>query len=297
MESLLELIDGCLLGDGCIRDDKGKYFTFQLVGKDVNFLEWVRETFIKYEIKGWISRNKSDLFLLGFYMNSYPNQNLLSLRSKWYAKIKNKTTKKVPRNLNLTPTTLLFWYLGDGCLVRRKNDDNRVPTIVLATNCFSKEDIDFLILKLKELNLNFYPIEYQSGFNKGQKCGFCLYSKTEDGTPLRFFQYIGLECPNKIRDFTTGSKGIYHEKKFFRDKWPNQEDWIKILSNVKGYGGMLRKRRLDMGLSQNQFGNLIGIRRENIRDVELNKRNFRVKNLRKVLNSLQLAPYDILNTL
>ncbi|MBI2547682.1 MAG: helix-turn-helix transcriptional regulator [Candidatus Aenigmarchaeota archaeon] len=144
-----------------------------------------------------------------------------------------------------------------------------------------------MIQKLKELNLNFYPVEYKSGFT-GKKCGYCLYSKTSDGTPFRFFKFIGLECPLGIASCSTGSKGIYHEQKFFKDKWPREEDWIKILSNIKLIGPILREKRSELGLSQNQLGNKIGIRRENIRDVELMKRNFGVKNFRKILEALDL---------
>ncbi|MBI4010301.1 MAG: helix-turn-helix domain-containing protein [Candidatus Aenigmarchaeota archaeon] len=295
---LNEIIEGGLLGDGSIRSQDGKYFTFQIVGKDVEFLKWVAKYFNMSGINCWISRNNTDLFMLGFYINTCPYPKFLSLRKEWYTRISGKTVKILPSNLEITPIKLLFWYLGDGCLVRRKNDGNRVPFIVLATNCFSKENIDILIGKLKELGLNFYPVEYKSGFT-GKKCGYCLYSNTQDGTPFRFFKFIGLDCPSEIENCTTGAKGIYHEQKFFKDKWPREEDWIKILSNVKDLGPILRKRRFELGLSQNQFGKKIGIRRENIRDVELMKRNFSVKNFRKILEALNLdIPYllKVLNT-
>jgi hypothetical protein len=67
----------------------------------------------------------------------------MSLRKKWYRKVNGKILKVIPRDLKLTPTTLLFWYLGDGSLVRRKNDKNRVPFIVLATNNFFKRRYQF----------------------------------------------------------------------------------------------------------------------------------------------------------
>jgi len=149
-----------------------------------------------------------------------------------------------------------------------------------------KEDIDFLIQKLKELGLNFYPVEYKSGFT-GKPCGYCLYSKTQDETPFKFFKLIGFECPKEIANFFTGRKGRYGKLKYFKDKWPTEEDWIKILSNVK-IGKILRKRRLELGLSQNRLAKKTGIRRENIRDVELEKKNFSVKNLRKILNVLKI---------
>ncbi len=295
---LQEIINGSLLGDASIRSDKGKYFTFQIVSKDQRFLEWLAKFFNISRINCWISKSTLSTFVLGFYINSSPYKNLLSLRTKWYNQINGRTRKILPSNLNITATTLLFWYLGDGSLIRRKNDENRVPTIVLATNCFSKSDIVYLIEKLRELKLNFYPVEYTSGFT-GKKCGYCLYSNTEDGTPLRFFQLIGLECPEEIENYSTGSKGIYHEEKFFRNKWPTEEDWIKILSNVEGINKIIGKKRKELNLSKRKLAKLIAISREHFRDFELGKHNVSVKNFRKILEALNLdIPYllKVLNT-
>jgi hypothetical protein len=299
--SLFEIINGSLLGDACVQFDNykyRKYFSYKITAIDKNFLEWLKVIFQQYSIKCWISKeNKiSNTFALYFYINSCPYPELLQFRNKWYKQINGRTTKIIPKNLGISPMVLLYWYLGDGSLIRRKNDENRVPYIVLATNCFSKEDIDFLVKKLKELNLNFYPVKYKSGFT-GKESGYCLYSKTKDGTPYRFFKLIGLKCPKEIANCSTGRKGIYHEEKFFRDKWPNEEDWIKILSNVKGIGPILREKRLQLNLSQNQFGRKVGMRRENIRDVELSKRHFRVGNFRKILDSLDLETEFLLNKL
>jgi len=294
--NLNEIIDGSLLGDGSIRSQSNKYFTYQITSKDKRFLRWVEKLFLNFGIKCWISVDNPGIFKLGFYINSCPFQEFLVLRQKWYKKENGKTFKIIPFDLNITPTTLLFWYLGDGSLIKRRNDSNRVPFIVFATNTFSKEDINFLVKKLKELSLNFYPVKYKSGFT-GKECGYCLYSNIQDGTPFRFFKLIGLECPKEIANCSTGKKGIYHEEKFFKDKWPTEEDWIKILSNVKEIGPILRERRLQLNLSQNQFGRKVGMRRENIRDVELSKRHFRVENFRKILNSLDLEPEFLLNKL
>jgi len=254
--------------------------------------EWLKGLFQKFKIdNSWIVQDNKilDTFAFYFYINNCPYKNFITLHKRWYKKEKlnGKFRKIVPINLKLTPTTLLFWYLGDGSLIRRRNDDNRVPTIVLATNSFSKNNVILLIRKLKELNLNFYPVEYTSGFT-GKKCGYCLYSNIEDGTPFRFFKLIGLYCPKEIANCSTGSKGIYHEEKFFKDKWPTEEDWIKILSNIKEVGPILREKRLQLNLSQNQFAKIIGIRRENIRNVELCKRHFSVKSFRKILKALNL---------
>jgi len=282
-----DIICGSLLGDGSLRSQNNKYFSLKITAKDKRFTSWLEKSFNNFGLKCWTTEERENIFSVWFYINTCPYPEFLKLRQKWYREEDIRAQKVVPKDLELTPSTLFYWYLGDGSLIRRKNDTNRVPPIVLATNCFQKEDIDFLIQKLKGLNLNFYPVKYKSGFT-GEECGSCLYSSTEDGTPFRFFKLIGFECPKEIKNCSTGSKGIYKEEKFFRDKWPNEEDWIKILSNVKGIGPFLREKRLQLGLSQNQFGKKISIRRENIRDVELSKRNFSVKRLRLVLKALNL---------
>ncbi len=297
MQELFDIINGSLLGDACVKVDKGKYFTFKYTAKDRRFLENLKERFEKFDIKCWISADNSSVFSLCFYINTCPYPEFMHLREDWYKKENGKTQKILPKDLEITPTTLFYWYIGDGCLVRRKNDDNRVPTLCLATNCFSKEDVEILLEKLRKLNLNFYATESASGFNKGQKAGYALYSKAQDCTPLRFFQAIGLKCPNEISNCTTGSKGIDHRKRFFRDKWPTQDDWIKILSNEKRIGKFLREKRFDMKLTQKQMGDKIGMRRENIRDVELEKRNFCVRNFRKVLSATGLSASHLLEKL
>lgn len=296
MNEILEFVYGNLLGDASIRSDKDKYFTFQIVARDKNFLEWCGKLLSDFNLKYWISRNKTNLFLLGVYINSCPYKEFLHLRDKWYKKLNGKTIKTVPNNLELTPTILLFWYLGDGSLIRRKNDKNRIPFIVLATNAFSKADVDFLIQKLKKLNLNFYSVKYKSGFTK-KECGYCLYSKTQDGTPYRFFKLIGLECPKEIANCSTGRKGIYHEEKFFKDKWPREDDWIKILSNSEETGKLIKERRKQLNISRKELTKILGVNKDYTRKIESGRRNSSVNKFRTILNTLNINSSYLLNKL
>ena len=59
------------------------------------------------------------------------------LRDLWYP----NNVKIVPRTLQLTPTTALHWYLGDGSL------DNH-QGLIFCTDSFDASDIDFLICLL-----------------------------------------------------------------------------------------------------------------------------------------------------
>ena len=124
-----------------------------------------------------------------------------------------------------------------------------------------------------------------------------MYSSTSDDTVFKFFKLIGFECPKEIASCITGRKGKYGNLHYFKGKWPTKEDWIKILSNVKEVGPILRERRIQLGLTQNQLAKIVGIRRENIRDVELGKRCFSVKNFRKILNALNIDVEFLLSRL
>lgn len=282
-----EVIIGTLLGDGCVFLDRGKYARYKLTAKDKHFVDWVGKLLLRVGLKVYTTsdkRNKTHI------LYSSTNSLCTDLRSEWYKKINGRTQKVIPKDLKFTPNTLLFWYLGDGSLIRHKNP-NRVPCIVLATTNFSKKDINFLIKKLRELELNFYPVMYKSGFT-GKECGYCLYSNIQDGTPFRFFQIIGFEPPKEIANCITGRKGESSKLHRIKDKWPTEEDWIKILSNVKEAGKFFKQKRLEMGLSQRELAKLIGCSREHVRDVENCKHGASVKYFKIVLKALNLnVPY------
>ena len=72
------------------------------------------------------------------YLNTDGSVQLHALYTKWYPQGK----KVVPRDITFTPTVLLHWYLGDGNIDRQR--------ITLHTEGFSKEEVEFLVQRLKE---------------------------------------------------------------------------------------------------------------------------------------------------
>lgn len=292
-----QLLDGLLLGDGTIKFDNykyKKYFSFKVTSKDKNFLEWIDKQFKNFKIiNSWISEDmRNNTHSLYFYINSCPYPELIKLRSRWYVEREGMNALKIiPKDLELTPMVILHWYLGDGSLNRHKND-NRVPAIVLATNCFLEKDIDFLILKLKELNLSFYKVRYKSGFT-GKDCGYCIYSKTQDATPFRFFKLIGLECPKEIADCITGNKGPGANTHYFKDKWPTEDDWLKIISNVKGIGEVIKRRRLELNISRNEINKKLGAGKDYLRKIEYGVRFPSVARFREISSRLNLNINDL----
>ena len=150
-----------------------------------------------------------------------------------------------------------------------------------------------LIKKLKKLGLNFYPVKYKSGFT-GKACGYCVYSSAEDETVFKFFKLIGFKPPKEIRNCSLGKKGKYRKVRYVKDKWPNKEDWIRILSNVKEIGRIFKEKRKEVGLTQLQLAKRIGVPREHVRDIENEKRRGSVRVVRKIMEEFKLEPSKLL---
>lgn len=79
-----------------------------------------------------------------YWLNSRRDTFITSQRKRWYPEGK----KIVPSDFQVTRLSLLWWYIGDGCLSRKKSR----PTyrrIQLAVDCFSEEEKVSLVEKLK----------------------------------------------------------------------------------------------------------------------------------------------------
>ena len=64
-----------------------------------------------------------------------------------------------------------------------------------------------------------------------------------------------------------------------------------ILGNV---GGVIRKRREDIGLSQDELGHLAGLHRTYIGSVERGERNVTLVSLIAICGALQMQPHELL---
>lgn len=81
----------------------------------------------------------------GYRLDSKSNYEFVLQHTRWYPNGK----KIVPRDIILDRTTLLWWYLGDGHLNKKKARPN-YRRVVLSTQGFVNEDIDFLKSKVVE---------------------------------------------------------------------------------------------------------------------------------------------------
>ena len=285
MAALSELINGGLLGDASIGVCKSKYLFYKHVAKDRELLNWLKAQFEQNNVtNGYIvTDNKTTgCFAFGFYINKLRIPWMLALKRTWYDQLDTRQ-KIVPADLQLTPTTLLHWYLGDGSMNR--HGGNRKPYPVLATNCFRYSDIQLLIAKLREIGLDFAPNRQTGG-------SFVLVAR--GCTTIQFFKLIGLEPPVAIADCITGRKGRGSRLHHFRDKWPTEEDWLKLLSDEPAICSVLVAKRKQMGLTRSQFAKKAGVSYDYLKRIEWGNRQPSIMRLRQLLEAVALKPLALL---
>ncbi len=138
----LELLDGLLLGDGCVAIRRGRNSRFQYYGIHSDLVRLVHKQ-LDFPGRCPYQRVNPDSaggmhHIWGFYTSGNPVWN--DLRIRWYP----EGVKVVPNDLNLSVVALLFWYLGDGGLSNSVNS-----RVSLSTHQFKHADVDFLIYLLK----------------------------------------------------------------------------------------------------------------------------------------------------
>lgn len=194
---LMEIIEGNLLGDGCIsivkpHERSGHY---QHGSKYINHITWLRKLFEEqgFPMKKIHSKDAFSQVVMGekrsnlanfsesFYIKSKSTPSLKVIRQKWYT----SERKIVPINLKLTPTMILHWYLGDGSLEKRGR-------IEIATNGFDENENKFLAELFSELGIKALIHKASSGF------GFRLTISKKDGNADKFFSLIG-PCPPELQ--------------------------------------------------------------------------------------------------
>jgi len=187
-ESIIESIDGFLLGDGGLQTTyKGKAKVSRLTcGVQyeefckylINHFSTYKDTSTKYDREsmssGYIWEGKTR-----FHPDLY-----IQLQ-RWYIKDKKGSSKKQPPNdVRITPKSVMLWYLGDGSCVQTNN----TIVIRLSTDGFDKERVEFLADKMKEKGIDCY----RNGDNR-------IQIKTS-AVPA-FFKFIGKESPIKCYDY------------------------------------------------------------------------------------------------
>lgn len=175
-EDVISVIVGSLLGDGHAErlQNGGVRMRFRQQAKHKVYIFWLHS--FLYE-RGYCTKNLPILFEQKYGDKTYQAYRFGTLGFSSFMCIyklfyTNKKVKVIPKNISelLTPLALAIWVMDDGTW---KN-----PGVRIATNCFTKEDVELLSLALdSKFNL-------KSSLHKNNN-NYQLYIKQESIPLLR----------------------------------------------------------------------------------------------------------------
>ena len=183
---VISVLVGSILGDSHLEKRErgiGTRVIFEQCSRNVEYLMWFHNFFAS---RGYCSPTKPKLItrikkqnkvFYQYRVTSYTFTSLNWLHSMFYKVSDNRFIKIIPQDLEkyLTPLALAIWFMDDGSQMNK--------TVRIATNCFTKSDIEFLCKLLKDkynLNVNIQ----KSGLDKG----YILYIKT--GSLNKFIEIV-----------------------------------------------------------------------------------------------------------
>ena len=181
------VFDGMMLSDGYL-EKSVKNARFKLSCKHKEFAEifqkrsgsfpWGSFTEYKYFDK------RTNKTYATWKLNSKADERFTKEHERWYPKGK----KIVPKDIVLDKTTLIWWYLGDGSLYRKKSRPN-YRRVVLSTQGFEQSDIDFLLNKLTALigNESVHLERKEIVIGGNSLCNFIKIIGTQ--SPVSCYQY------------------------------------------------------------------------------------------------------------
>jgi len=177
-DKLSNLLEGELLGDGCITMNGSRSALYQHGSKYEEYLIWLSGIFADLGLgqvgkicKYW--NEEYETFGYHYQSRSYPE--LVPIRQRWYP----NGEKIVPQDLILTPIMARQWFIGDGGL---HNQVGHHPDICFCTDDFDKASIDHLLIELRAKG---FKVTHQPSENR---IGMSVYSVKD------FLDWIG-PCP------------------------------------------------------------------------------------------------------
>jgi hypothetical protein len=236
---LVEIINGHLLGDGCIplaRRDINNEKTnchFSFVSKYHNYVKLVAENLKTLEPKIFKTKQNVKFPQDDFYTPTTTYQlhtkRLLSrsLRDKWYP----NGIKAIPKDIKLTPLTCLYWYIDDGSLEKVGG------RIQLSTMSFKEIELITLILPQLEKILNAESGEIKIYIERGRYPKIHIPRRFVE----RFLNYIG-ECPIEEYDYKWKAAKYFKPYLAQRHRFWSEEE-LKLIDNeyAKGIEYLMEK--------------------------------------------------------
>lgn len=183
-----QIIEGLLLGDGCM-PQRSKTANLRVTTTELlfanNLCNHLPLSFKKYKTNGGTCTIKGKQYIRkdSYRIETLTDLSLNIFRNEWYL---NKT-KIVPKNLILTPTSIRYWFYGDGSTTYHANDNKTIKRssvgLTLYTNGFTPNDVEFLCHQVKCVSNVTFNINYQRGLP-------ILTTRKYDNV-IRFFNFIG----------------------------------------------------------------------------------------------------------
>ena len=224
-ESMIEWIDGFLLGDGAITSVSKNRGTFRFS------MDSVEQEWAKYAISGLTpycpSEPKQSGTIsikrprLSWMSKSLTHPDIAAQFARWYPDGK----KSVPNDIRITPVSIMLWYLGDGSLSHAKGN---FESLRFATCSFSISEInDVLIPKLNKFGINCIGAGGQTELND-VRVRVCPESIG------RFFDLIGHESPIPCYAYKFDVPGWLYKTRLVDIVKTDQEKWRAIYHIRKG---------------------------------------------------------------
>lgn len=167
-DELVESIEGLLLGDGYMgvgSEGGGAYF--QEVDTDKEYIEWLKPHLSDLGLEGCIDQTHPDRENPYWRFTSSKVMDLRPVWDKWYG----DDGKRIPDGIEITPTKMLFWYLGDGWL----SESHGEPTVGIAVVTLS-DGLSQVVRQLNDAGITC------SKFSQGLR----IWSESHED----FFEYI-----------------------------------------------------------------------------------------------------------
>lgn len=188
-----EFIDGSLLGDGGLEvvtsKNRCESARFSKKSKSYMYLVWNSQFMFKKECKSRISYEKAklkDKIFNSYRMRSLFHRELKVYLDKWYQGV--PPIKVVPKDVGLTPFSILIWFLDDGYSCRLKKE----VRVFFSSMCFTKDAQQFLCNELMRL----YKIK--ASLNRVKSGTGYLIRIHKQSVPV-FYKIIG-PCPEPLKE-------------------------------------------------------------------------------------------------
>lgn len=200
-----EVLTGCLLGDAALniwkKESNNSQPYFSKKNKYKEHLEYVASFLFSKNPNARIKEGVEKLIYKGvektfpsFLLNSLTHDSLRSWYNVWYPASLNYI-KSIPTSIEITPITLLHWFMDDGCCLRQKRPDLKqdLLKIEIASDCFSIEEQNRLLdILYQNFGLRGILIDTE---RKNKRIAFCRQDDI-----VSFFNIIG-PCPVKCFEY------------------------------------------------------------------------------------------------